>query len=82
MSQIRDKYSVTVQIEKPVKSAGSTLHIDKPDLTEVLIGRTTAAELFGSGRASIEGDQDLLQKIVAVLDDFDPAFEILPLLKK
>jgi alkyl sulfatase BDS1-like metallo-beta-lactamase superfamily hydrolase len=77
LSQIRDKYSVAVQIEKAVKSDGSTLHINKSDLREALIGRTAAAELFGSGRASIEGNQSCLQEIVAVLDDFDPAFEIL-----
>jgi alkyl sulfatase BDS1-like metallo-beta-lactamase superfamily hydrolase len=36
--------------------------------------------LFESGRASIEGNQNLLQEILPNLDDFDPAFEILPLL--
>ena len=48
----------------------------------MLVGETTAAELFESGRANIEGNQQLLQEIVAVLDDFDQQFEILPLLKK
>jgi len=81
-TEISNGNMVTVQVEKPVKSAGSTLHINKSDLTDVLISRTTAAELFGSGRASIEGNQNLLQEIVIVLDDFDSAFEILPLLKK
>ncbi len=81
-TEISNGNMVTVQVTKPVASAGSTLHIKKSDLTDILIGRTTAAELFSSGRARIEGDQDLLQKVVAVLDDFDPAFEILPLLKK
>jgi alkyl sulfatase BDS1-like metallo-beta-lactamase superfamily hydrolase len=81
-TEISNGNMVTVQIEKPVEGAGSTLYINKSDLADVLIGRTTAAELFGSGRASIEGNQNLLQEILAVLDDFDPAFEILPLLKK
>jgi alkyl sulfatase BDS1-like metallo-beta-lactamase superfamily hydrolase len=52
------------------------------DFVDVLIGKTTAAELFESGRASIEGNQNLLQEILVNLDDFDPTFEILPLLKK
>ncbi len=39
------------------------------------------SELFESGRLSIEGNQNLLQEILANLDDFDPAFEIMPLLK-
>ena len=81
-TEISNGNMVTVQTEKPVASAGSTLYIDKSDLTALLIGKSTAAELFDSGRAKIEGRQTLLQEIVAVLDDFDPAFEILPLLKK
>jgi len=81
-TEISNGNMVTVQTEKPVKTAGSTLYIKKTDLTDVLIGRTEAAELFESGRASIEGNQNLLQEILPNLDDFDPAFEILPLLKK
>jgi hypothetical protein len=72
---------VTVQIQKPVKGAGSTLHINKSDLTDVLIGQTTAAELCGSGRTSSGGIQNLRQETLAVPDDFGPAFEILPLFK-
>jgi alkyl sulfatase BDS1-like metallo-beta-lactamase superfamily hydrolase len=79
-TEISNGNMVTIQVDAPVEDAGSTLFINKADLTEVLIGRTEAAELFGSGRARIEGDQALLQKILPVLDDFDPAFEILPLL--
>ena len=81
-TEISNGNMVTVQIEQPVESAGSTLYINKSDLAEILIGRTKAAELFSSGRASIDGNQNLLQEIIPVLDDFDPAFEILPLLKK
>ena len=72
---------VTVETEQPVKTAGSTLYIKKADLAEILIGKTTVVELFKSGRLSIEGNQNLLQEILANLDDFDPAFEIMPLLK-
>ena len=81
-TEVSNGNMVTVQREKPVESAGSTLYIKKSDLTELLIGRLTADELFSSGRARIEGNQNLLQEIVPVLDDFDPAFEILPLLTK
>jgi alkyl sulfatase BDS1-like metallo-beta-lactamase superfamily hydrolase len=80
-SEISNGNMVTVETEKPVKTAGSTLHISKADLAAALIGMTTAKELFESGRASIEGNQKLLQEILPNLDDFDPAFEILPLLK-
>ncbi len=81
-TEISNGNMVTVETEQPVKLAGSTLHIKKADLAAVLVGETTAAELFESGRASIEGNQQLLQEIVAVLDEFDQQFEILPLLKK
>ena len=73
---------VTVETKEPVKSAGSTLYIKRMDFADVLIGKTTAAKLFESGRASIKGNQSLLQEILPNLDDFDPTFEILPLLKK
>ena len=81
-TEISNGNMVTVETKETVKSAGSTLYIKKTDLTAVLIGETTAAELFKSGRASIKGNQNLLQEIVVNLDDFDPAFEIMPLLKK
>jgi alkyl sulfatase BDS1-like metallo-beta-lactamase superfamily hydrolase len=80
-TEISNGNMVTVQTSEPVKTAGSTLYIKKADLAAVLIGQTTAAELFESGRASIEGNQTLLQQIVPNLDDFDSSFEILPLLK-
>jgi alkyl sulfatase BDS1-like metallo-beta-lactamase superfamily hydrolase len=72
----------TVETKEPVKSAGSTLYIKRADLAAVLVGQTTAAELFESGRASVEGNQALLQEILPNLDDFNSSFEILPLLKK
>jgi len=80
-TEISNGNMVTVETEKPVKTAGSTLYINKADLADILIGKTTASELFKSGRASIQGNQNLLQEILPNLDDFDPAFEILPLLK-
>jgi alkyl sulfatase BDS1-like metallo-beta-lactamase superfamily hydrolase len=80
-TEISNGNMVTVRTEQPVKTAGSTLYIEKKDLTAVLIGQATAADLFASGRASIEGNQNLLQEIMPILDDFDPMFEILPLLK-
>jgi alkyl sulfatase BDS1-like metallo-beta-lactamase superfamily hydrolase len=80
-TEISNGNMVTVQTREPVKTAGSTLYIKKADLAAVLIGQTTTAELFESGRASIEGNQTLLQQIVPNLDNFDSSFEILPLLK-
>jgi alkyl sulfatase BDS1-like metallo-beta-lactamase superfamily hydrolase len=81
-TEISNGNMVTVETEEPVKSAESTLYIKRMDFTDVLIGKTTAAELFKSGRASIEGNQNLLPEILVNLDDFNPAFEIMPLLKK
>jgi len=81
-TEISNGNMVTVETEQPVKNAGSTLYITKMDLSDVLVGRVTAAELFKSGKASIQGNQNLLQEILANLDDFNPTFDILPLLKK
>jgi alkyl sulfatase BDS1-like metallo-beta-lactamase superfamily hydrolase len=81
-TEISNGNMVTVETREPVNSAGSTLYIKKADLAAVLTGQATAAELFESGRASIEGNQALLQEIVPNLDDFNSSFEILPLLKK
>ena len=80
-TEISNGNMVTVERERPVLTAGSTLYIKKMDFAKVLIGQATAAELFESGRARIEGNQNLLKEILPNLDDFDPAFEILPLLK-
>jgi alkyl sulfatase BDS1-like metallo-beta-lactamase superfamily hydrolase len=80
-TEVSNGNMVTVETTAPVKSAGSTLYIKRSDLAAVLIGQTTAAELFESGLASIEGNQALLQEILPNLDEFDPAFEILPLLQ-
>ena len=80
-TEISNGNMVTVEVEEPVESAGSTLYVKRADLAAVLVGETTAAELLESGRARIKGNQQLLREIVAVLDDFDPMFEILPLLR-
>ncbi|MCP4769521.1 MAG: hypothetical protein GY875_25100 [Gammaproteobacteria bacterium] len=77
--QLRDVEVVAPNLAYAVGKKGL---VADTDIAEVLIGITTAAELFESGRASIEGNQKLLQDILPTLDDFDPTFEILPLLKK
>jgi alkyl sulfatase BDS1-like metallo-beta-lactamase superfamily hydrolase len=81
-TEISNGNMVTVETKEPVKTAGSTLYIKRMDFADILIGKTTAAKLFESGRASIKGNQNLLQEILPNLDDFDPTFDILPLLKK
>jgi len=81
-TEISNGNMVTVETKEPVKTAGSTLHIKKADLARVLVGEITAAELFGSGVARIDGNQELLQGILPNLDTFDSSFEILPLLKE
>ncbi|MGF1876944.1 MBL fold metallo-hydrolase [Photobacterium frigidiphilum] len=81
-TEISNGNMTTVQTKEAVKMAGSTLYITKKDLSSVLVGEISPDELFKSGRASIKGNQNLLQEIIANLDHFDSSFEILPLLKK
>jgi uncharacterized sulfatase len=56
-----------------------TLEISKSDLTKIVLGKTTLADLIDSGEAKVNGDVQLLAKLAATLDKFDGMFEILPM---
>jgi alkyl sulfatase BDS1-like metallo-beta-lactamase superfamily hydrolase len=56
-----------------------TLEISKSDLTKIVLGKTTLADLIDSGEAKVNGDVQLLAKLAATLDEFDGMFEILPM---
>ncbi len=61
---------------KPV--ADATLHINKSDVSKVLIGTTTFEALLKSGAAKIEGDISVFEKLKAAQVEFDESFEIVP----
>ncbi len=54
------------------------LTINKSDIVSIQLGESTFADLIGSGKAKIEGDQSTLQTLTEVMVDFDDSFEIVP----
>lgn len=56
-----------------------TLTISKGDLTELVLGNSDLDSLLSSGAAQLEGDDELLESLMASLDSFDGLFEILPM---
>lgn len=61
-----------------LKEADATLHINKADINNVLLGTSTMGDLFKTKAAGITGDKSVLEKLASVSVDFDSAFEIVP----
>ncbi|WP_076408121.1 alkyl/aryl-sulfatase [Shewanella sp. UCD-KL12] len=61
-----------------VKQADATLTINKADVTQILLGNASLAELSKTGKASISGDPEVLNKLKAASVEFDTSFEIVP----
>ena len=55
-----------------------TITMNRSDLETVIIGRSTLGEQLQNGIGSVTGDASLLQKMNAVLIEFDPSFEVIP----
>jgi alkyl sulfatase BDS1-like metallo-beta-lactamase superfamily hydrolase len=58
--------------------ADLSLTIDRTDLVPVLMGLVPLEQLVEAGRARIEGDPAVLGRLMSLLVEFDPAFEIMP----
>jgi len=61
-----------------VRSADATLHINKADITKLMLGQTNLKALLESGMAGIEGDATVIAKLAQASVEFDESFEILP----
>lgn len=59
-------------------SADATLFINKADVTEILLGKVTLADLLASKQAGIKGDASVFEKLKSASVEFDSAFEIVP----
>jgi alkyl sulfatase BDS1-like metallo-beta-lactamase superfamily hydrolase len=55
-----------------------TLILNRSDLEQTMLGRTTLQSLIEKGVAKASGDVSLIVKIAALMVDFDPTFEIMP----
>ena len=61
-----------------VRPADATLHINKADITKLMLGKTNLKTLLESGMAGIEGDATVIAKLAQASVEFDESFEILP----
>ncbi len=57
-------------------SPQATLNIARPLLVAVLLGKTTLPAEIQAGRAKLDGDPAALRNWLALLDQFDPQFEV------
>ncbi|WP_282109948.1 alkyl/aryl-sulfatase [Shewanella algicola] len=67
-----------IVVEK-AKMADATLTVDKDDIVNVLLGKTSLKQLLEQGKASMTGDQQAFGKIASTLVQFDESFAIVPL---
>ncbi|OIQ24872.1 alkyl sulfatase dimerization domain-containing protein [uncultured Vibrio sp.] len=67
-----------VMVTELTDEADATLHVNKADLTKILLGETTMAALLTSGKAGISGDAGVLEKLKLSMVRFDDKFEIVP----
>ncbi len=70
--------TLTVLKEFQAPKADLTLTINRSDLIEVMIRKTTLAQQIILGKARLEGDPLILGKLQSTLTEFKPNFEILP----
>jgi alkyl sulfatase BDS1-like metallo-beta-lactamase superfamily hydrolase len=55
-----------------------TLTINRSDLEQTMMGAKTLEAQIADGTAKVQGDVSVLQKLAAIMVDFDPRFEIMP----
>ncbi len=63
---------------KEAGNADATLFINKADVTDILLKKTTLGELLQSKQAGIKGDASVMEKLKQSAVVFNPAFEIVP----
>ncbi|PKH54912.1 MBL fold metallo-hydrolase [Shewanella sp. Choline-02u-19] len=64
------------------QTADANLIVNKSDVTQILLGKTTLKALLASGDAKITGDKTAFSKIAGSMVEFNPEFEIVPTPKK
>lgn len=66
-----------ILVDKEMK-ADATLLINRADVSQILLEKTTLKALLESGNAGIKGDKSVLQKLTSSLTNADAKFEIVP----
>ena len=71
--------SVLTSIEgQQARDADLTITVNRADLERVMMQQATFQQLAAEGKARFEGDPAVFGRLVSMLVQFDPAFEILP----
>lgn len=65
-------------IVEKASQADATLLINRADVTNLILEKTTLKELFETKQAGLKGDQEVLNKLFSSLVEFDEIFEIVP----
>ena len=60
------------------KKADATITINKADITNILLEKTTLATLMKNEKVTITDDAKVLDKLMAASVEFDTQFEIVP----
>ena len=60
------------------RDADLTVTVDRSDLERVMMQQATLQQLAAEGRARLDGNPAVLDRLAGMLVQFDPAFEILP----
>jgi len=55
-----------------------TMTISRPALIAVLLGKADLGQLVAGGKATLDGNPAVFGQLMAMMDTFDPQFEILP----
>jgi alkyl sulfatase BDS1-like metallo-beta-lactamase superfamily hydrolase len=58
--------------------ADLTVTIDRADLEPVMMGRVTFADQVAAGKATLEGDAELFDRLWSMLETFEVGFQVLP----
>ena len=66
-----------ILVDKEMK-ADATLLINRADVSQILLEKTTLKALLENGSAGIKGDKSVLQKLTGSLTNADAKFEIVP----
>ncbi|MBT1444567.1 MBL fold metallo-hydrolase [Shewanella sp. JM162201] len=68
-----------IKVDKPKAGANLTVTLNNQDAIAMNLGKVSLKQLFEAGKASYEGDVQLLDTLKSLMVDFDPRFEIVPL---
>lgn len=64
--------------DEQAKNPDLTITIDRSDLEAVMAGQVSLDQQIAAGKATLDGDRTVYEKLASSLDRFSPDFEIMP----